>query len=48
MYKQICVEPNDIWKTAFATVFGTHLSHVMQQEDCNAPATFQWLMTITF
>jgi len=47
-YEQICVEANDVWKTAFATVFGTFLSHVMQQGDCNAPATFQWLMTVTF
>ena len=26
--------------------FGTFLSQVMQQGDCNAPATFQWLMTV--
>ena len=47
-YEQIRIEPCDIWKTAFATVFGTYLSNVMQQGDCNAPATFQRLMTVTF
>ena len=47
-YEQICVEPSDIWKTAFSTVYGTFVSHTMQQGDCNAPATFQRLMTIIF
>ena len=40
-YKQVCMEPEDIKKTAFSTVFSTFLSQVMQQGDCNAPATFQ-------
>ena len=40
-YEQVCVEPEDIKKTAFSTVFSTFLSQVMQQGDCNAPATFQ-------
>ena len=35
------MEPEDIMKTAFSTVFSTLLSQVMQQGDCNAPATFQ-------
>ena len=48
MYEQIHVEPSDIWKTAFSTVYGTFLSHTMQQGDCNAPATFQRLMTTIF
>jgi hypothetical protein len=40
-YKQVCIKPDDVSKTAFATVFGTFESNVMQQGDCNAPATFQ-------
>ena len=32
----------------FATIFGTFISQVMQQGDCNAPAMFQCLMTVTF
>ena len=47
-YEQVRVEPNDVWKMAFATIFGTFVSQVMQQGDCNAPATFQHLMTVTF
>ena len=48
MYEQIRVEPNDVWKTVFATIYGTFVSHTMQQGDCNAPTTFQWLMTAIF
>src|SRR3984957_13273331 len=48
MYKQICVKPSNVWKTAFATIYGTFVSHTMQQGDCNAPATFQRLMTVIF
>ena len=40
-YEQVHVEPEDIKKTAFSTVFSTFLSQVMQQGDCNAPVTFQ-------
>jgi hypothetical protein len=47
-YEQIRVEKEDVWKTAFATTLGTFVSHVMQQGDCNAPATFQRLMTWIF
>src|SRR6202041_3577889 len=47
-YEQIRVEPSDMWKMAFATIYGTFVSHTMQQGDCNAPATFQWLMTVIF
>jgi len=45
-YEQVCVEPEDVRKTAFSTIFSTFLSQVMQQGDCNAPATFQQLMTV--
>jgi hypothetical protein len=47
-YKQIRIENDDVWKTTFASPFGTFVSHVMQQGDCNAPATFQRLMTWIF
>ena len=47
-YEQIHVEQKDVWKTVFATIYGTFVSHTMQQGDCKAPATFQWLMTIIF
>lgn len=47
-YEQIRVEDDDVWKTAFATTMGTFVSLVMQQGDCNAPATFQRLMTHVF
>ncbi|OJT01588.1 Transposon Ty3-G Gag-Pol polyprotein [Trametes pubescens] len=47
-YKQIQIEVEDIGKTAFSTIFGTAISHVMQQGDCNAPRTFQWLMMWIF
>src|ERR1700723_770682 len=48
VYKQIRIEPSDVWKMAFATIYDTFVSHTMQQEDCNAPATFQRIMTIIF
>lgn len=47
-YEQVRIMPDDIWKTAFATIRGTFTSAVMQQGDCNAPATFQRLMTSIF
>ncbi len=47
-YEQVRVVASDVWKTAFSTVRGTYISHVMQQGDCNAPATFQRLMTSIF
>jgi hypothetical protein len=36
-YEQVRVEPEDVWKTAFAMVQGVYESLVMQQGDCNAP-----------
>jgi hypothetical protein len=47
-YKQIRIETDDVWKTTFASPFSTFVSHVMQQADCNAPATFQHLITWIF
>ena len=47
-YEQIRVRPDDVPKMAFATIFGTFMSLVMQQGDCNAPSTFQRLMTAVF
>ena len=47
-YEQILVHEDDIQHTAFATIYGTFYSLVMQIGDCNAPATFQRLMTSVF
>ncbi len=47
-YEQVRVRPEDVWKTSFATIAGTYVSNVVQQGDCNAPATFQRLMTAIF
>lgn len=47
-YEQVRNVTEDVWKTAFATVFGTFVSNVMQQGDCNTPSTFQRLMTVIF
>ena len=32
----------------FSMIFGMFQSQVMQMGDCNAPSTFQWLMTAIF
>jgi regulator of PEP synthase PpsR (kinase-PPPase family) len=47
-YEQVQVEPNDVQKTVFSTIMGTYISNVLQQGDCNTPATFQRLMTSIF
>ena len=47
-YKQVRVEPVDVWKTAFTMVQGVYESLVMQQGDCNVPSMFQWLMNYIF
>jgi hypothetical protein len=47
-YEQVRVEPEDVKNTTFSTIVGTFLSNVVQQGDCNAPATFQRLMTHIF
>ena len=47
-YEQIRIVPEHVHKTAFATVLGTFRTQVMQMGDCNAPSTFQQLMTAIF
>lgn len=47
-YEQIRIADADVWKTAFATIYGTFISRVTQQGDCNAPSTFQRLMVSIF
>ena len=47
-YKQICIVPEHVYKTAFATVLGMFRSQVMQMGDCNAPSMFQRLITAIF
>ena len=47
-YEQVRVVPEDVGKTAFSTVYGTMVSIVMQQGDCNAPSTFQRIMVYIF
>jgi hypothetical protein len=47
-YEQVRVHAEDVDKTAFVMIMGTYVSHIMQQGDCNAPATFQQLMTSIF
>lgn len=47
-YEQIRIVDQDIGKTAFATIYGTFISLVTQQGDCNAPSTFQRLMVSIF
>ena len=48
VYEQIHMRLEDIPKMAFMTIFGTFVSLVMQQGDCNVPSTFQRLMTVVF
>ncbi|QRV72267.1 Transposon Ty3-I Gag-Pol polyprotein [Ceratobasidium sp. AG-Ba] len=47
-YEQIRIEPKDVPKSIFTTPSGTMISHVMQQGDCNAGATYQLLMNSIF
>ena len=47
-YEQTCIGPEDVRKMTFSTIFGTFQSQVMQMGDCNAPSTFQRLMTAIF
>ena len=47
-YEQTHIRPEDVGKTTFSTIFGTFQSQGMQMGDCNAPSTFQQLMTAIF
>ena len=47
-YEQMHIRPEDVCKTTSSTIFGTFQSWVMQMGDCNAPSTFQQLMTTIF
>lgn len=47
-YEQIRVLEKDVDKTGFSTIAGTFVSNVIQQGDCNAPSTFQRLMSHIF
>lgn len=47
-YEQIRIVPEHVNRTLFTTPDGTMESLVMQQGDCNAPATYQTLMNYIF
>ena len=47
-YHNVRVHPDDEHLTSFNTPFGTYRTRVMQQGDCNAPATFMKLMNHIF
>ena len=47
-YEQMRIRPEGVGKTTFSTIFSTFQSQVMQMGDCNAPSTFQQLMTAIF
>ena len=48
VYEQIRVIPEHVERTAVTTPDGNMVSHVVQQGDCNAPATYQALMNHIF
>ena len=47
-YHNVRIEPESEEFTSFYTTFGTFRTRVMQQGDCNAPATFMKLMNWIF
>ena len=47
-YEQIRVIPDHVDRTVVTTPDGNMVSHVVQQGDCNAPATYQALMNHIF
>ena len=47
-YEQVRIVPEDVGKTVFSMIYGTFISQVMQQGDCNVPSMFQRLMSTIF
>ena len=47
-YEQIRIVPEHVHRSAVTTPDGNMVSYVIQQGDCNAPATFQSLMNYLF
>ena len=47
-YEQIKVRPEHVKRTTMTTPDSNMVSHVIQQGDCNAPATYQALMNHLF
>ena len=47
-YKQICVIPEHVHQTAVTMPDGNMVSNIVQQGDCNAPATYQALINHIF
>ena len=47
-YEQIRIRPDHVSRTTMTTPDGNMISHVIQQGDCNAPATYQALMNYLF
>ena len=44
-YEQIHVKTDCVSLTAFTTPWGTYVSNVLQQGDCNGPSTFQHVVS---
>jgi len=47
-YEQMHIIPEDMLKMALAMIYGTFVSNVMQQGDCNVPSMFQHAMNSIF
>lgn len=47
-YEQIRICPQDVCRSTFSTPNGNMVSNVIQQGDCNTPATYQALMNHIF
>jgi hypothetical protein len=47
-FYQVCVKPDDVFKSAFFTPEGQFKLRVMPMGQCNSVATFQRLMTHVF
>ena len=47
-YEQMHIRTEDVGKMTYSTKFSTFQSRVIQMGDCNAPSTFQQLMTTIF